>query len=138
MSHNEYRKSKISLILILSLFLLAGSCDHTRLTGEIMTNKKSIKLGEEVSLELKLPADLDEIYGIYWEVEPKEFGELKYINRGVGALQNINGEYKVVYKDDMKATFKPQKSGDCIINVFGYYKQTNPQHITSISLTIIK
>jgi len=130
-------KSQILLIIILLIFSFAGTCDHTELTGKIILNKEIIHVGDEISLELKIPKDLDEIYGIYWDINPKDIGEIIYTERGVDALQNINGGYKVVYKDDRKANFIPLKSGKCVIEVSGYYKQTNPQPITSITLNII-
>ena len=106
-------------LIFISFFLIAGSCDHTRLHGEIVTSRAVVKVGEQVSLKLKVPERLEGIHRLIWQVEPAD----------VGTFTEENDQAKSI-------RFEAKKPGQCVVSVYGFFKQTNPQPITSFSLQV--
>ena len=66
------------LPLVSVLFLSSGFYDHTVLTGEIVVDSSELKTGNEYSLYLEVPSELDGIYWITWEVEPSELASINF------------------------------------------------------------
>jgi len=129
------KKTRAAFFVVL-LFLLsfAGSCDRTILKGTILPEKDRIKVNETVKLELKVPPELDRIYRVYWTLQPKESGEIKYKNYDdeIGPFLKPE-EYG---KEDRTAYLVAKKPGKCEIRAYGFFKQTNPQYIATLFLEI--
>jgi len=111
----------IGIYMILIMFLLAGTCDHTKLRGTIVPERAVIKVGETIRLELKVPKELERIKRISWFAEPNE----------AGTFQEKDED-----EDSREVFFTAKKPGKCIICTYGFYKQTNPQPITEIQIEI--
>lgn len=137
------KKYVLKLFIIIVLFMLTGgTCDQTRLTGEVHLADTPVKIGTIIPLWLEVPANLSEIYRVEWEVEPQANGEVVY---GSQLLGNYTAEELATYFDtgeginfDRVALFLPKKKGKCTIYVTGFYKQTNPQPVTALDLEIIE
>jgi len=72
-------KRMLALVLISSclfIFATGGSCDRTELTGEVIVEDTRVELGQEVPLQLEVPEELEEIYRVFWEIEPSESGRI--------------------------------------------------------------
>jgi hypothetical protein len=121
--------------LFFTVFLFLLSCDHTDLNGEIVFKNNDFVVGDSIQLFLKIPNELDGIYWIHWEVEPREFGEIIYSKPSENKFEN--DVLKRYGKEDRKAVFIPSKSGEVKIFTYGYFKQTNPQMITSLEVDIV-
>lgn len=108
-------------LAMLTLFLatFAGSCDHTVLTGDIVTSSMEIAQGQTIQLTLQVPAELDGIHREYWLVEPRDAGRFE--------PEDPSGRF---------ATFRAMRPGPCKVEVWGFFRQTNPQPISAIELTI--
>ena len=120
------------LPLVSVLFLSSGFYDHTVLTGEIVVDSSELKTGNEYSLYLEIPSELDGIYWITWEVEPSELASINFKlcaddDCGKGST----------YKGDRTAVLTALKPGEIEIIVSGYYKQTNPQPVTRKKIILI-
>ena len=124
----------LACIFILFTMILFISCDHTVLTGEIISNKDSIFVGDTIELNLKVPAELDGIYWVHWMVEPEKMGLIEY--KQPSENKNENDVLKKYGKEDRKALFILQKAGKVKIFVSGFYKQTNPQGINEREFVI--
>ncbi len=127
-------KKYLFLLLIAACFfcLYAGSCDQTELRGTIVTDHKTVAQGETVRLAMKIPPELDDIYRLRWEINPKDMGVIKYKQYPVQWGEKKYG------KEDRVAFFTAEKLGSCDIYVSGFYKQTNPQPIAEIALEIVE
>lgn len=106
---------------ILAVFFgtFAGSCDHTVLQGEIHSPDAELRVGEQVLLELHVPEEQKGIHNEYWLVTPQDAGSF-LPEGGSGRC----------------ALFMALKPGTCTVKVRGFFRQTNPQPITSMELTI--
>jgi hypothetical protein len=128
--------------LLLLIFAVGGSCDHTRLTGEVEITGRKVSVGEPVPLKLRVPEELSGICRVIWDLEPPDGGE---IIEGTELLELLSDEELAAFfgageeelNPDRIALFVPQEAGSYVIYVSGFYKQTNPQDITSIEVTII-
>lgn len=152
---------KVTALMLISICLLlfttGGSCDRTELTGEVVledtrvergketgeviVEDTRVELGQEVPLRLEVPAELEEIYWVFWEVEPPESAK---IIDGAELLENYSDERLETYfgadeelNPDRIALLKPHLKGTCKVHVFGYFRQTNPQEIKTIQLEIV-
>ena len=76
-------------------------------------------MGEQISLELKVPTHLEDIHQLMWHVDPVE----------AGTFTEENDQAKTV-------RFEAKKAGKCVLIVDGFFKQTNPQPINSLSLQV--
>lgn len=135
-----YKKCFILSLLFMVLIILNG-CDHTDLTGEVIVSDTNVKTGETISLKLKVPEKLSEIHMVMWRTEPEEKGEIIWGEQIVDnftdeELNNYFGEKRGNLNIDRIALFTAKEKGECTIFVAGFYKQTNPQPITSIKLKI--
>ncbi len=139
-------KKYLFLILSISLFFLfITSCDKTRLEGEILIFKEDVKTGDEVALILTVPDNLKDIYRTMWTVENQETGAIDVdiqILQGE-ALQNkyTTTQLKEIFKTeeinyDRVAIFIPENSGKYTVYVEGFFKQTNPQPVSSLVIDV--
>lgn len=134
-------KRCITIIALIGLFLFTGgSCDHTRLTGEISVPDTRIAVGEKLPLLLDVPEELSGIYRVCWEVEPPGKGEIR---QGEQLTASLTAEELRLYFGeeidfDRVALFTAREAGSCRIAASGFYKQTNPQEITFIDLEITR
>lgn len=112
--------------------------DHTNLEGNIIMPMESIKIGDRVALYLEVPEELSGIYRTMWEVKD-DMGD---IIEGENLVEELTKEEILFYfgtpyiNQDRVALFTAKKKGKCKIFVEGFYKQTNPQNITSIEFEI--
>lgn len=137
----------IFLLVLICIFIFTGcgiieiaGCDHTQLTGEIIVLDKEIKVGDKIPIMLEVPEELSGIYRTMWDVSPNEVGE---IIGGDQLLEEFSDDELKLYfgqdanlNPDRIALFIANKKGEFIIDVFGFYKQTNPQGITYIELEV--
>lgn len=137
------KKLILSVIMILLLFIV--SCDHTDLSGEIVVIQSNT-VDNNMLLMLEVPDDLSEIHGVMWTVW-KTSGEESIMINDLMVIEDNLLEYFT--EDDLKqliksdtlnlnrlALFTPTSSGKYIIEVDGFYLQTNPQPITQIEIEI--
>ena len=103
--------------LVCLLIFSASSCDRTALSGKIVVEKEDLRIGETIQLKLEVPEELKGIHRVHWDVEPEDAGLFEV-------------------KDDRTASFTAQTAGECDITTWGFYKQTNPQFITKVKLSI--
>ena len=109
---------------LLVFLLSSGLYDHTILTGEIVVESSELKIGNEYSLYLESPSDLDGIYWVTWEVEPADSASINFeVCTGDDCGKGSS------YTGDRTAVITPLKPGEIEIKVSGFYKQTNPQPI---------
>ena len=115
------------------LFVLS---DHTELKGEIISEKSILAAGETLTLKLKVPEELDAIHRISWHIDPENIGRIDY--KEVGAWDNMEDKEgsRIYPKVDRTAVFTAKKTGNCTIYARGFYKQTNPQPIASITIEV--
>jgi len=111
----------IAIVLVITLIITLTGCDHTDLDGEIYPSPLIMTVGETVSLTLEVPDELDEIYRECWTVEPDSLGTIEYDDS-----QEKNRE----------VTFTAANAGTGLIEVWGFYKQTNPQFITEVNVRV--
>ncbi len=129
-------------IIVIILVLVLTSCDHTKLSGEIVFKDSLIEVGKTHVVLLEVPVELEEIYRVMWIVTPSEKGE---IIEGEEILETLNDDQLQLYfgqidnlNVDRIALFIPKEVGKCTIEASGFYKQTNPQLITKITIEIVK
>lgn len=118
-----HRSTRLRPLAVLLLFLasFAGSCDHTQLTGRILAPEGPIQMGVPVPLALEVPENLDGIHREYWRALPE----------GCGTILPTDHQGREV-------VFIPATPGDCRIEAWGFYKQTNPQPITERTFTVLE
>jgi hypothetical protein len=130
------------LLCIASFVITGGSCDRTQLSGEVVVADTRIKVGEVVPLQLAVPESLSEIYRVEWEVEPQERGDVLFGAQLLEILSEEEYEYYFGSSEEINADrvalFLPKEKGTSTIHVTGFYKQTNPQPITAISLEVME
>ncbi len=129
-----------ALVLVVSVVWFITACDQTVLEGEIFVKTDDIQVGKAVPLMLEIPPKLDGIYRVMWGVLPRNAGEIYY---GEEIAEIITREELKQYYGDIDnvnmeriALFYPAQKGKCIIEVSGFYKQTNPQGITEIEIMV--
>lgn len=139
---HRVRFAMMFMICFLSLVITGGSCDQTRLTGEVIVSDTAIRVGDTVTLQLIVPENLSEIFRVEWEVEPQASGDLFF---GSQLLETLSDEELVRYfgktkglNPDRVALFIPKEIGRSTIYVTGFYKQTNPQPITTFNLEVVE
>jgi hypothetical protein len=118
------KKNIFCLILIMALLTLvgiAGGCDQTELEGTISPSPLEVKVGEEAALTLSVPSELEGIHREMWEVEPESLGTIDCASPGEKCRQAI---------------FTATSPGTGIIEVWGFYKQTNPQFIMETEVIV--
>ena len=131
------------IIMTLALFSLY-SCDHTDLSGDVLVLYEPLVTDQAIPLILQVAEDLEEIYKVSWSVFLKDhpqdpldiiiYGEnlLDYYSQEeLGHIFNLE-----TINYDRIALFNPRAKGIYTIEVQGYYKQTNPQPITHLDITI--
>ncbi|MDM8533178.1 hypothetical protein QUF55_00620 [Clostridiaceae bacterium HSG29] len=132
-------KKKAFLFMIV-LVLLIVACDHTKLDGEILIVESNIVDDSIVPLKLEVSDELSEIYQVMWTtIKVNEEDEMIIHDLIVRDKDLLNyyseDELKQIFNVealnyDRIALFIPISNGKYIIEVDGFYKQTNPQPIT--------
>ncbi len=125
-------KRIFSLFLISALFFItfAGSCDQTVLTGIIICKPQSVRVNETARLALEVATRFEGAYRIMWKSIPTDNVELKW------------REWDPYYKrskennEDRIAEFSASKTGSYEVQAYGFFKQTNPQFIAKITISV--
>ncbi|MGE4291321.1 MAG: hypothetical protein AB7E32_03830 [Desulfovibrio sp.] len=104
---------------VLFLATFAGSCDHTVLRGDILPSRPVVAAGQTVEFTLDVPPELNGIHNEYWRVTPGDAGRFE--------PEDATGR---------KAVFRALRPGPCCVEVWGFYRQTNPQPISAMELNI--
>ncbi|NLA11365.1 MAG: hypothetical protein GX883_04510 [Firmicutes bacterium] len=131
----------LAILILVGLFLFTGgSCDQTRLTGEISVPDTRVTAGKTIPLLLEVPEELAGIYRVHWEVDSPDKGEIR---QGEQLRESLTAEELRLYFGeeidfDRVALFTAREPGSCRISASGFYKQTNPQDITFIDLEITR
>ena len=144
------RKRPIGLIFMIIVFVIGSFAvitvfvrnwivafaGHTDLAGEIIIDKRSLRIGEMVEMELTVPERYESISRLRWHVEPSDAGVVYYetVEEDDGYMDE-GGDIHYP-KGDRKAVFTAEKPGTCFIVVEGYYKQQEPRHVTKIELAV--
>ena len=118
------RKHILVAILMASLFALAfaaGACDRTDLEGTVSPSPVEAYVGEAVVITLEVPSELEDIHREMWVVEPESLGTVECVSSGDKCR---------------RVTFTATSPGTGTIEVWGFYKQTNPQFITEAEVTV--
>jgi hypothetical protein len=130
---------KLKTFTIILLLTIVTACNQEQPTGKISVEDATpatdspamfnAYTGDTIILTLQPNPEFEDIYGIEWSLFPDNSGEIIY-------SQQPEREEKE-YKEDRKAVFLPYHAGMCTIHVSGFWKQTNPQHIDSVTFNII-
>lgn len=127
---------QISVLLLILLPLMGGSCDRTdiRGKGEIVIGEDNLAVGDEIDLTLNIPGELEgKVYKAMWRVDPADAGTIIYEEN------RIIGEDTIEFTKDREATLVPAKEGPLTVDVMMiYYRQTSPQTIATKELEIKK
>lgn len=144
------RKRPIGLIFMVIIFILGSFAvitvfvrnwivafsGRTGLTGEIITDKRSLRVGDMIALELTVPDRYESLSRLRWYVNPADAGEIYYEQVG-REDRSVDEEGDVHYPTkDRKAFFTAEKPGVCFIVVEGYYKQPEPRYVTKFELAV--
>jgi hypothetical protein len=129
--------------MMLCLFIFSA-CDHTDLSGSIHVMSDKIIKNNAIPLYLDVPQELNDIYRTMWGViyEDEEAMNDAYVCYGDALLTSYTeDELSVLFglkalNYDRMAVFTPTQSGTYRIIVDGFYKQTNPQPITELEVTV--
>lgn len=111
------------------LFFWAGSCDQTDLYGDLMYDSDTLVVGVQDTMLLQLPDEYEDVYGIEWIDLPDSLVELTW---------KQGDTFDTGFKGDRELVVLPLKVGEVLIEVYGYYKQTNAQYITQRSFYIVE
>ena len=138
MQMNKHRAAII--VCVVFLLFAGGTCDHTALSGKIVAPDTGVKVGEPVPLILEVPEELSGIYRVEWEADPEGKGKILYGEQLLDELTEaeLSFFFGEAFDPDRAALFTAEEAGTCTISVSGFYKQTNPQNITSIDLTVVE
>lgn len=144
------RKRPIGLILLVTVFILASFFVVTifvrnwieafsgqrELQGEIIAERRSLHVGDIVTLELTLSKRYESVYRLHWAVTPADAGTVDYI-AVTEEDKIVDEDGNIVYpSDDRTAYFTAERPGRCWVEVYGFYKETNPQPITRLELAV--
>jgi len=116
--HHARRRALVALLAVLSF---AGTCDRTRPGGTIQPSPVRAKIAEPIALTLEVKADQEGIHRETWVVDPPELGELSWDEAA---------------DRRRRATFVGRKAGRGTIRVSGFLRQTNPQPIAEVAVTV--
>lgn len=111
----------ILIIALAGLGVITAACDSTDLEGTIIPSPVEAKVADEIVITLEVPAELREIHREMWQVEPESLGTITCTETGDNCRQ---------------ATFTAVSPGEGTIEVWGFYKQTNPQFITEVEVRV--
>jgi hypothetical protein len=144
------RKRPIGLIALVTVFILASFyvvtifarnwvdvfAGHSDLRGEIHAERRSLHVEDIIQLELTLPERFQSVYRLHWEVDPPSAGTIDYAavtedDRVVDEDGNVSYPSR-----DRTAYFTAETPGRCAVEVYGFYRQTNPRFITRLELAI--
>jgi len=120
---------RVVLLFVCAQLLTGGSCDQTVLAGTIEAQKTTVATGERLQLELVLPAELDGVHRIFWEVTPAGCATIEAVRHPALPPKKLD-------KRDRRAVFTGTKAGPCTVQTSGFYRQTNPQPITTLVVTV--
>lgn len=84
--------------------------------------------GDSIFLILSPEKGFEKTYGIEWTLSPEHCGEIIYSKQPERSNRN--------FTDDRKALFIPRSEGQCTIVASGFWKQTNPQPIDTVTFSI--
>lgn len=144
------RKRPIGLILLVSVFILASFyvvtifarnwigvfSNYSDLQGEIIAERRSLHVGDIITLELMLPDRFQSVHRLHWEVEPAAAGTVDYA-AVTEEDRRVDEDGDVFYPvRDRTAYFTAENPGRCTIRVYGFYRQTNPRLITRLELAV--
>lgn len=116
-------RSARSIVWSSAVVLALAACDHTRLTGRIVPERETVRVGESLRLDLEVPPDLAGIRRVMWEVDPADAGEIRWTRAETGTA-------------DREAVLVAKRAGEIEVRALGFYRQTNPQPITSLRLRV--
>lgn len=141
---NGKRKITMTLLILVLIFFILSACDHTELTGTIHMLSDDMTCNTEIPLELDVPDELSNIHDVMWGVFYEDatsiddqyiiYGDLLQDTYSEEHLKKLFNTANIRY--ERIAIFTPIEPGSYHIIVDGFYKQTNPQPITEIEITI--
>ncbi len=144
------RKRPIGLITLVIIFILASFfvvtvfarnwlqvfSGYSDLQGEIIAERRSLHVGDIISLELTVPKRFESVHFLHWRVVPASAGIIDYV-RITEEDSYINTDGDTAYPtEDRKAYFTAEQPGRCAIVVYGLYKQTEAQFIARLELAV--
>jgi hypothetical protein len=135
-------KKFLGILGVMSLILVFSACDHTDLSGEVTVITTTHRLDEPIAFVLDVPEELNDIYRVMWAADSVEDGTRYAMIYGEELIEHYSEAELLELFDgrkieaDRMAVFIPKKAGDYIIDVEGFYKQTNPQPITQMQIEI--
>lgn len=124
-----------NLPAFLLIAILLASCSEADLEGYISLEKKRILTGDTVQMELNVPEEFDNMYGVMWTVKPDGVGLVKYKDLGPAGKESKTDAAEV-RKEDRKAVFIAQKPGACTIFVHAFYQKSTYQPVTELRIFI--
>jgi hypothetical protein len=132
-------------ILIILIGLLLLSCDRTVLEGDILPQVDTFKVNQMIPLVLQVPEELEEIHRTMWHIdyEGYDIEDMKtQLFEGEEILDILSEEEikdlfnleEINY--DRIALFIPNQATTYVVIVDGFFRQTNPQGITSLEIKV--
>lgn len=136
-------KNKLIIVITILLFI-SVACDHTDLDGTIELRTNDFMVGEQIPVILTVPDELSGIHRVMWDVSfngdlPVDTPDMIYggdVLEEVYSDKELESMFGLDYDLDRIAVFIPVLAGEYTIECYGFYKQTNPQPITKITVTI--
>ncbi len=145
------KKRPVGLIIMVVIFIVASVTvtsifirnwvnvfsGHSDLTGEIIAERRSLRVGETVPLELIVPDRFDSVNRLSWTLAPERAGKISYTQ--VAPEDKIGREgRRVIYPVyDRKAYLTVERPGICVVQVSGYYsKGDRPRLIAKLELAV--
>ena len=110
--------------------------NYSDLQGEIIAERRSLHVGDLITLELTLPSRFQSVNRLQWKVDPAAAGVIDYA-AVTEEEREVDEEGNVSYPvRDRTAYFTAEAPGRCSIEVYGFYKQPERQLITRLELAV--
>lgn len=135
---HKFNFTKLILVILPAFFLFVfGTCDHTRLKGEIVMSQPKVQVGDTLYLDLKVPEELENIHGVMWRIQSDSARAIvEYNHLGHDSLKQTSSGLVPTSKADRHAFFVAKEPGVYPLFVAGFFKQTNPQPITDTIIVV--
>lgn len=124
--------------------IIKTASDHTDLYGEIKVYADRPVVSQPFAMELIPPEELDGIHRPMWDVVIKGESKSDFENTfeaeeiperfSSQEIQEIFG--KPVDDFEFYVVYIPHRTGKINVEVFGFYKQTNPQYISETEVMV--
>ncbi|MCK8060238.1 MULTISPECIES: hypothetical protein [unclassified Fusibacter] len=128
------------------LLMIMAASDHTELYGDIIVSERTYYKGDPLPLEFQPPEELQDIHGLMWDLhyvdESLDAKLMDNLFEGETILETYTQEEvneifgKEITDISRVAIYYPTEPGVLKVELYGFYKQTNPQYIAETEVII--